>query len=372
MNSHRHPILQLPSKQGVAVARSGHEVGLGTEILSVLRTVLGLPLWAIQIVSGTKSFADNPVIGSKRLNRLGLHAGRVRVAHLLARWRRSRLGRHVPAVYRAEFAANGFIRIDDYLPADEFAALRDAVLSTRAPAREMLQGDTITRRIAIDPEYLESVPQLRALTSASRWRSLVRYVASSASEPLYYIQTILTHRAKADPDPQTTFHADTFHPTMKAWYFLEDVAEDAGAFRYVPGSHKLTAERLAWEQARSIAAPEGVDRLSARGSMRILESELAGLKLPEPKTLGVKANTLVIADTFGFHARGHASKPTRRVEIWAYSRRNPFYPWTGFDPLSLRGMAERRIPWIWAAKDRFPKLFGAPWHDAGPKVPGSE
>jgi len=338
-------------------------------MLSELRTVIALPFWTLQIVSGAKSFADNPVLGSKRLNRLGLHTARMRIAHWIAAWRRYRLGRRIPAAHRAEFAANGFIRIDNYLPAQDFQEMRNAILTTPAPAREMLQGDTITRRIAIDADYLAKVPQIRALTSTGRWRSLLRYVASSVSEPLYYVQTILTHRADAEPDPQTNFHSDTFHPTMKAWYFLEDVAEDQGAFCYVPGSNRLTPARLAWEKARSIAAPDGVDRMSARGSMRIEAHELKALGLPEPKAFGVKANTLIIADTFGFHARGHASAPTRRIEIWAYSRRNPYFPWVGLDPFSLPGIAERRIPWIWAARDRFPAIFGSPLHPPSMKVP---
>lgn len=369
MNSHRHPILQLPSKQGVAAVCSGHEVRLGTEILSVLRTVLGLPLWAMQIVSGAKSFKDNPIIGSKTLNGLGLHTGRMRIAHALARWRRSRLHSVIPAAYRAQFAENGYIRIDNYLPGEEFSALRDAVLNTPATAREMLQGDTVTRRIAIDSEYLKKVPLMRSLIAGERWKALVHYVASATTEPLYYVQTILTHRVDADPDPQTSFHSDTFHPTMKAWYFLEDVAEDEGAFCYIPGSHRLTPERLAWEKQRSIAAPNNVDPLSAKGSMRVDETELGGLGLRAPERFGVKANTLVVADTFGFHARGHAAGPTKRVEIWAYGRRNPFYPWLGFDLFSLPGLAERRIPLIWAARDRFPWLFGAPLHPAETKLP---
>lgn len=340
--------------------------------VSVLRTVLGMPLWLLQIPSGYKSFADNPLLGSKRLNRLGLHSARMRLAHTLAAWRRRRLARHVPLALREEFAANGFVRVDNYLPAEAFAVLRDQVLGTTAPAREMLQGDTITRRIAIDPDYLRAVPAIDALLSDRRWKGLMHYVASSLSEPLYYIQTILTHRVDTDPDPQTVLHADTFHPTMKAWYFLEDVAEDEGPFSYVPGSHRMTPERLAWEKARSLAAPEGLDRLSARGSMRVTAAELPALGLPEPVLLAVKANTLVVADTCGFHARGPSVRPSRRVEIWAYCRRNPFYPWLGLDPFSLPGVAERRIPWIWAARDRFSRIFGPPWPDVGCKVPLGE
>jgi hypothetical protein len=342
---------------------------LENEVLSAARSALKFPLWFLQLATSAKSFADNPLIGSKRLNHLGLHVSRVRLAHAMADRRRSRLAKRIPAALQREFAENGFIQIENYLTDAAFAPLRDAILGTKAPAREMVQGDTITRRIAVDGDYLQAIPGLRALIGAEPWRSLVRYVASYDTEPLYYIQTILSHRFDAEPDPQTALHADTFHPTMKAWFFLEDVAEDEGPFCYVPGSHRLTPQRIAWEKKRSIAAPEDVDALSARGSMRVEPEELGDLGLPQPRLFAVKANTLVIADTCGFHARGPSVRPSRRVEIWAYSRRNPFYPWIGLDPLSVPGIAERRIGLIWEARSRMSRLFGLPWPNAGAKYP---
>lgn len=340
--------------------------------MSLLRSMVGLPLWLLQIPSGYKSFLGNPILGSRRLNRAGLHTARMRTAHWLADRRRARLMRGLAPSEREAFAANGFILIENYLPTPDFAVLQRRVLETPASAREMLQGDTITRRISIDPDYLARAPEIRSLLSGARWKGLMRYVSSTLSEPIYYIQTILSHQADGDPDPQTALHADTFHPTMKAWYFLEDVAEDEGPFCYVPGSHRLTPERIAWERERSMVSPGELDPMSARGSMRIEAEDLPKLGLPAPKLFAVKANTLVIADTCGFHARGPSVRPTRRVEIWAYSRRNPFYPWIGLDPLSLPGIAERRISWVWAAKEKFSSLFGPPWHNAGMKVPLSD
>src|SRR3546814_13409023 len=81
--------------------------------------------------------------------------------------------------------------------------------------------------------------------------------------------------------------------------------------------------------------------------MRIEPRELAELSLPPPQRFAVPANTLVVADTCGFHGRCPSSKSGRRVEIWAYSRRNPFLPWTGLDIFSLPGIASRRIGALW-------------------------
>lgn len=325
------------------------------------------PWWLVQLGTGAKAFSDNPLIGSKALNARGLHAARVKLAHRMAEIRRRRLAHLVEPADRAAFERDGFVVLENFLPSERFAELKEQVFQYQAPAREMVQGDAITRRIALDPQALAAMPAARTLLSHPKWRGLIRYVGSFDQEPLNYVQTILSHRHEAGPDPQTALHADTFHPTVKAWLFLTDVAEDEGPFTYVPGSHRATPARLAWERARSLEAPEGLDRLSARGSLRIRAEELAAIGLPQPRALAVPANTLVVADTFGFHARGPSARPTTRVEIWAYGRRNPFLPWAGLDLLSLPGIAERRIPLLWSFRDRMRRWLGQPWADVGPK-----
>ena len=74
---------------------------------------------------------------------------------------------------------------------------------------------------------------------------------------------------------------------------------------------------------------------------------LGELGLPPPRAIAAPANTLVVADTFGFHARGASAEPTARVEIWAFGRRNPFLPWTGLDPWAVAalGCASRLLYW---------------------------
>ena len=63
-------------------------------------------------------------------------------------------------------------------------------------------------------------------------------------------------------------HADTFHPTMKAWFFIDEVSADKGPFTYVPGSHRLTWARPKWKYRRSITARHFKDGYSEKGSMR--------------------------------------------------------------------------------------------------------
>jgi Phytanoyl-CoA dioxygenase (PhyH) len=333
--------------------------------------IVKAPLWAAAVATGAKSFRDNGIIGSPRLNRLGLHGKRVEIAHAMAWSRRRRLEVGVDAADRAAFDLDGFVVKSNVLPADQFAQLAAGVLKHRALAREMVQGDTITRRMALDRRALLVLPQVRALLQRPDLRNLMRYVASFDAEPLHYVQTILSHVRDGKADPQTHLHADTFHPSLKAWLFLTDVALDEGPFCYVPGSHRLTPERLTWEHETSIKAAEATDKYAAKGSFRLATGDLAAMGLPPVRAFAVKANTLVVADTVGFHARGESVRPTRRLELWSYSRRNPFLPWTGLDPLSLPGIVDRRIPALWYGLDTMEwlGLRRSPWRDVGYKQP---
>ncbi|MGH6982271.1 MAG: phytanoyl-CoA dioxygenase family protein, partial [Stellaceae bacterium] len=315
------------------------------------RASLLSPFHVAALATGAKSFRDNPIIGSARLNRRGLHVARMRIAARMAAARRARLAELVAAEDREAFARDGYIEKRDFLPSETFAALRDEVLERAAPARDMVQGDTVTRRIAVDAALLRDRPHLRGLGGNPAWLGLIRYVGASALEPLVYIQTIFSHVRPGAPDPQTRFHADTFHSSVKAWLFLTDVAADGGPLVYVPGSHILTPRRLAWEKRVSIRAAASADYQSSRGSPRIAPSELGHLGCRDPHVFAVPANTLVVADTLGFHARGPSARPTARVEMFAYGRRNPFLPWLGFDPARLPGVRGRAVPLFWHAGD---------------------
>jgi len=326
-----------------------------------------LPFHTAALATGAKSFRDNPVLGDPELNRGGLHVSRVRIAHRMAQWRRRRLAARLEPEDVAAFQRDGFILKRDFLPADSFAALQASILAHAAPARETVQGDTITRRIALDREALAELPEAKRLLADPRWLDLIRYVGSSALEPLVYVQTIFSHVRDAAPDPQTHLHADTFHPTVKAWLFLTDVAEDEGPFVYVPGSHLPTQRRLAWERKISIGAAKGADYLSGRGSLRIRPEEVERLGYDAPHSFAVPANTLIVADTVGFHARGPSVRPSTRVEIWAYGRRNPFLPWLGLDLAGAPLLRGRVVPLYWSAMDAAEKLSIKPnqWRAVG-------
>lgn len=300
------------------------------------------PFWLLAIFTGAKSFADNPILGSRRLNRAGLHTFRLKAAHRIAAVRRRRLAKRIDPTLRDMFDRNGFVVVPDFLPAAEFDLLRSALLQSEYSCRAQQQGDTITRRVAIGPATRRRLPPLSRLLADPRWKNLLAYIGASTCEPTYYVQTIAGGVAEGAPDPQLELHADTFHPSLKAWLFLTDVADDGRPLTYVAGSHRLTPERLEWEGERSVSVLADGDPLSRRGSLRVRPDELKWLGLPQPTRFAVPANTLVAVDTCGFHARADSDHPTLRVELWAYSRPSPFLSWSVPDLLSRGPLAPLR------------------------------
>lgn len=325
---------------------------------------LAAPLWPLSVLSTEKAFT-NPLLASERLNRRGLYARRVALAHRLADRRRRRLAGLVTEEERAAFARDGAI-VKAPLPPEDVARLREEVLSLKAPAYEMREGDAITRRIPVTPELLGRAPLLAGLVRSPAYQGPIRYAGSFDIAPSVHIQTIITHVAdEGAPDPQNTLHMDTFHPTVKAWLWLEDVTEDMGPFAYVLGSHRLDPRRLAWHKRRSVLASTGGPR---GGSFRVSDAERARLRLPEPHRFVVPAGTMVAGDTFGLHRRTRARVATRRVEVWADSRPNPFVPFVRGLVKLPPGIAERRAAW-WLAYAEWAHRHGLrarkDWHYVG-------
>jgi len=324
---------------------------------------LKTPIWAAGLVGGTKSFLKNPLLGDPKLNERGLHRTRISLAWRAAERRRAILAQRVDPDHRAAFDRDGFVILENVLPEADFDQLVETLRTRPLPAREMRQGQTVTRMTPVGPSVLRDLPAAERVIADRRIRGLIQYAASTGGFPAWFIQTVIAEPDRETPDPQTDVHADTFHPTAKLWLFLQDVGEDDGPFMYVPGSHRLTPERLAWEHRTSLTARDDPRLHHAHGSFRVRPHELAEMGLPEPRKVTVKANTLVVADTFGFHARTPSSKPTLRMELHAHLRQNPFSPWAGPGVTSLPGINRRQVDLFLAYKDFTARSFI--WKDVG-------
>ena len=284
------------------------------------------PAW-YAFLSGAKDFSSNAALGSPTLNAAGLHVWRKQLAHWVCARRRKRMRANLPPDMAGHWDATGFIRIDSFLEPARWAAVCDELISAALPMTEMAQPPALTRRANLDVlTCRERYPALLSLVNDRRLIGLLQYAAGYRGRPVVCVQCVHSdlQDAQGRHDPQTEWHADTFHGTAKAWLFLHPVGEHDGPFGYQTGSHALTAQRLRWEQSTSIGAAFHTNRLHARGSFRASEAELSAMGLGDPMVAIVPGNTLVIADTSGFHRRMPSPAPTVRVEVYFSLRRNPF------------------------------------------------
>ena len=297
----------------------------------------------IAILTAEKNFA-HPWIGNPLANRMGLHVGRILLATAFDRFRRLRnIPHRDDRVWIQQLRRDGVVAIPDFLPAEEFAGLRDEIVGAirdsleRFPVRDNTEtgfgqrkslgefgfdrfdGSTLNRFVSLDRNR---TPASFALVRSKRFRRLFKTALGFGFNPgalqLYYTR----FGDEANHDGQKDFHRDTFHSTLKLWYFVEDVSAEDGPFIYVPGSNRTTSARLSWEHRRSVEVSARTFRKG--GSFRIAEEELGGLGFSEPQTFAVKGNTLVIADTYGFHRRGDGRPGAERFALYGGVRRMPY------------------------------------------------
>ena len=294
-----------------------------------MRNYLKAPVWLFELITTAKSFEGNPVIGSPIMNKLGLHVVRVVVSHAVMRARMWMLALPISKQERRSYFNDGFIIKENFLPEAEFLALEQEAKSFSGEVREARQGDTLTHRAVLSPDTLTSHPAMEKLLTNPHLKSLSRFTAGHLRAPLFYLENVKNKYVTGPTDPQKTLHSDTFHPTMKCWFFIDDVAETAGPFNYVPQSNRLSWKRTKWQYQMSLSAKNAKNPYHARGSTRYTLDDLKQLGLPEPKAFAVKKNTLVIANTFGIHRRGDSLEKSTRLAIWGDSRTNPFLPFPG-------------------------------------------
>lgn len=308
------------------------------------------PAWA-RIFSSSKDLSAGGVLGSTVLNGAGLHVWRKRLAHRLCAWRRAGMRARLPEGVTREWDQAGLVRVNNFLSPEQWLGLRDELLSAALPMTAMTQPPALTRRAYLDAHYCRNrYPNLLQLITDDRLLGLLHYAAGYRGKPVVAVQCV--HSSVQLPggaaDPQTEWHADTYHSTAKAWFFLHPVGADDGPFSYWSGSHALTAERLQWEHAASVVAAAHPNRLHARGSFRTEELEVQAMGYGAPMIVEVPANTLVVADTSGFHRRTPSPHPTVRVEVYFSLRRNPFF--AGLVPglLGWPVLRNRWAGWLYA------------------------
>jgi len=231
--------------------------------------------------------------------------------------------------------------LDRFLPREEFGVLRDEVRNfvdntTVPPAQKQgmgygepipfsngydhHDGNTLNRFFELRATDL---PHATAFVGKPRTRDLVRLSATMRPQTKqFWLQQVVHGDDSEDPDVQKTLHKDTFHSVVKVWFFLHQVSASGGPLEYVHGSHRMSRRRYQWEHARAIAASK--PGANATGSFRVTDDQLKKMGFGAPTPCVVEENTLVIADTRGFHRTGHDKPGTERLAIYGSLRPDPF------------------------------------------------
>ncbi len=310
-----------------------------------LKSLYLWPYWLLSVFSTDKSYRNNPILGSRLLNSLGLHVARVVVSHGLYRFRLLLLTPLVPAADRREFLRRGYLIKENFLPPEQFAALQQEIAEYHGPLREIVEGDTGTQRLFLTAQTRRRLPACERLSRLPELDRLLRYAGSKNRPPFYYVENTRQHAiASTEHDPQKDLHMDTFHPCVKGWLYLDEVSDRNGPYVYVPGSHRLSWQRLKWEYKESLAACDDKRHGGPRywdGACRVSENDLALMGYPKPVPMHVAPNTLVVANVRGFHCRGDASEPANRLTIWMQARDNPFNPFPTPLPRATARLFER-------------------------------
>ena len=294
-----------------------------------MKSLLKIPFNLIELMTSAKSFKDNPIIGSNLLNRCGLHVVRLVLSHSIMRIRMLMLSIGISASDRRQFFKQGYLVKENYLSTDEFASLEKESQVFDGEIREARQGDTLTHRAVLSPKVLLDYPVMQRVLFSRSFQRFARFTSGHLRDPLYYLEEIKNEYSSGGDDPQKMFHHDTFHPSMKCWLFIDDVAENSGAFTFIPQSHNLDWKRLKWEYKMSLVAQAAKNHMHARGSTRYSDEDLVELGLPTPHAFIVKKNTLVLVNVFGIHRRGDSLGKSTRLALWGDSRTNPFFPFPG-------------------------------------------
>jgi hypothetical protein len=223
----------------------------------------------------------------------------------------------------ATLVRDGMLVWTDFLPPAEFGALRAECLGLagRHEASYVRQsGPNRDARVLASSLERSTVPALTRFLNDPRLRSLLEGAERRRLGDLFQYAKLehLTQGEVTDTnDPQTDLHSDIFFSSHKAWFYLTDVTDASGPLTFVKGSHRLTPSRLRHIYAQSVRMKPGDDP-----SRRVSAEER--VTLPAETAVLCRANTLVIANTCGYHRRRQGVPGEERSSIHLEVRANPF------------------------------------------------
>jgi hypothetical protein len=276
---------------------------------------------SLPVVRGL-TFSNTPYFtGSVIENRLGMQVFRAVGKHLAWRLRKNYVTAEIES-YAGTLLTDGVLVVPNFLHAQQFSQIREEVSRIKSDlVYEQFRGVTEGRlqvgrfQVRDDEtgfpylrEYLQENPLLLKLAATVIKRPI-------AIKPSVLISIYRKHSdLLPDNDVENVLHADLHAPTVKIFYYLNDIDESNGAFVYAKRSHRLSLARLRHEYDMSIRTaklksgryqiPENLLVIRGTNTRNIISDRYRrAMQIAETQICG-KANTLVIANNMGFHRRG--------------------------------------------------------------------
>jgi len=217
---------------------------------------------------------------------------------------------------------NGFILIPNFLSREDFQEVKDEFFNSadNGSYSPIKDGDNRVERYSFSLDEWKRLPAVTKLLSHSL---LVKTLEGAELKNIeigdVWFDTIYYDDSQKVEGSQHQLHSDTFFSTHKVWFFIEPVKLEDGPLYFVPGTSQLSLKRLIFEYNKSIQFKELTDY-----SFRVDQKDRTFLGCVE-KALTCSENTLVIANTRGFHRRGKAKDGHTRRQIHFCIRTNkPF------------------------------------------------
>lgn len=281
-----------------------------------------------------KILSNEKLVDLPFANALGLQIARIIAARGLLHFRRAHTKTNASggmSEHVEELRRSGITVIENFLSDDEFASVSEEFDQAQARANKdstlVDRINTATVSMGVIPGNESDYPvTCRAFFNDPRYLSLVaanegkseselRRIASfKARFEMAFLYEGTGESIKSDAS-NSDIHSDTFYSITKAFLYLKPVAKENGAFVFVPGSHRLTASRLGFEYRHSRAADGRAPRVS--------DDELSSMGL-EARVIECPANSLLVFNGFGFHARGRFQPGTERKSAYIEFRANAF------------------------------------------------
>ncbi len=265
-------------------------------------------------------FSNKKLIKNNFINRLGTQPFRIWLADkryaLRSKFLDESIKGHIETLQK-----DGVVVIENFLPQEVFDQLEKEckeALKKEGRSRRRQDGPNEYSNLSIrnlgDYKTIQDVfhhKEIEKLFKAAERRNL------NINQITRLLSCLTQGEDNGTIDPETNLHEDTFFNTHKAWLYITDVEMKNAPFVYVKGSndHSKT-DRLKKSYEYSL------DKNNIH-SRRISEEQLKELGLEET-IFTAKKNTLVLANTLGFHRRMRGEAGNIRIGMAFSARFNPF------------------------------------------------